>query len=134
MDNQERNRILDMAILGLPTTLPDLIKAYLDLGADKKRLLSSLEEAVRNLKAEPKLSNEVLWFAAEMEKKLNRNRWKGHWEAASDEYLMKRAREELVEVQDELNRSNPGMFHPKVVEEAADVANFMLMLADNHRR
>lgn len=83
--------------------------------------------------------NEVLWFAEEMEKKLRANDHKGHWSNCTPVYLYNRADNELKEVWTAL--LGDGSLNPctpeeaaRIIAECADVANFMMMLADNASR
>lgn len=71
---------------------------------------------------------EVLAFAKVMEQKLRENEHKGGWRNDSTWALLARLREEVGEMYDVL--SSP--IDPVVVgREAADVANFAMMIADN---
>jgi NTP pyrophosphatase (non-canonical NTP hydrolase) len=77
----------------------------------------------------------VLWFAGEMEKKLEANRHKGDaegWRMCSPFTLLDRLREETGELStamDLIPPADPAVF-PKIIAEAADVANFAMMIAD----
>lgn len=71
-------------------------------------------------------------FSEVMLRKLNENDDKGGWEECSYEYLIKRLGEEVAE----LAAITPMGFgksdrHRMLAEEAADVANFAMMIADN---
>jgi hypothetical protein len=71
------------------------------------------------------------WFIEKMRSKLavSKNLAKGDWRTASENYLVKRIDEEIVELKVELfdaPRSDP----EKIIKECADVANFAFMLAD----
>ena len=70
----------------------------------------------------------VQGFAVEMERQLRENDHKGGWEGCDIDWLLRRLREETDELDEAIHRG-----HPKaaVWEEAADVANFALMVADN---
>ena len=73
--------------------------------------------------------NTVAWFAAEMRMKLYENRHKGGWRDCTTAYLLRRLLEEvgeLVEAQADGRQIS--------AEEAADVANFCMMLADPSRK
>lgn len=83
---------------------------------------------------------EVLWFAAKMEKELRENDHKGGWEDCTYEYLLKRLRDEYAELKHKLDRLQypviPAMtqndyieLRKQIVSEAADVANFSMMIA-----
>ncbi len=88
---------------------------------------------------------EVAVFAEEMERKLRKNEHKGWWEECSLEYLFERLSEELEELRDivfkEKEKSantldyeeqllKPVIYADRIREEAADVANFAMMIAD----
>lgn len=78
-----------------------------------------------------KLRPELLRFAEEMEKRLRANDHKGGWEDDSDDSLLARLREETNELADALAKL-PGRSGDQlmVTLEAADVANFAMMIAD----
>lgn len=73
---------------------------------------------------------QVLWFAEQQEKKLALNDHKGSWELESLGYLLERLEDELRE----LLRACAHGDYRDVIEEAADVANFAMMVADHARR
>ena len=88
------------------------------------------------------LRPEVLAFAELMEKKLRENDHKGGWENCEPEWLLKRLREEVRELTDAVDEQlaynmsgarsiedAPPVFM-SIGDEAADVANFALMVAD----
>jgi hypothetical protein len=84
----------------------------------------------------------VLKMAKWMETKLSENRHKGDesgWRSCSVESLLKRLDDEVRELKTKA-RSRSGQIHSKEVwREAADVANFAMMIADvyeekQHRR
>lgn len=74
----------------------------------------------------------VLWFAEQMELALRRNDHKGGWGAMSQEVLVARCGDEVVE----LRQCWDGLTGKQVrgssdiIAEAADVANFAMMVAD----
>lgn len=83
----------------------------------------------------------ILWFSRRMEKKLRQNDHKGHWRNCTRAYLLRRLRTELKELAAE--SGNFGRLTKKsmtdaglqdsaraLISEAADVANFAMMLAD----
>ena len=72
---------------------------------------------------------EVRWFAELMEMRLRENDFKGGWHRDSAQSLLDRLREETQELEEQIAipYSNPNL----VAWEAADVANFALMLATN---
>lgn len=68
-------------------------------------------------------------FTAPMVAKLDANANKAHWSGVSVDYLLDRLREEVEELADAMDRGLP--LH--IVDEAADVANFAMMIADRYR-
>jgi NTP pyrophosphatase (non-canonical NTP hydrolase) len=83
---------------------------------------------------------EVRWFGEQMEQKLRLNDHK-ILEAVGDdnqyEYCFRRANEEMTELREALDSMWMGGRQPRVEEvisECADVANFVMMLADYLRR
>jgi hypothetical protein len=77
----------------------------------------------------PELREEVSWFASQMEKHLRRNNDKGGWLECDQGYLLTRLHEEMNELEFALEEGHPGI----IIHEAADVANFAMMLADRVR-
>lgn len=76
----------------------------------------------------------VQWFALQMEKKLQENDHKVHWNECGIDYLMSRMVQEygeLVAAVWDLREENGSP--EAVISEAADVANFVHMIADNLR-
>jgi hypothetical protein len=84
--------------------------------------------------ARPRWRIEVVAFADAMERKLRENDHKGHWDDCQVEYLLRRLREETKELAtvagDRDARSLTNEEEAAVVNEAADVANFAMMVAD----
>ena len=73
---------------------------------------------------------ELQWFATEMEAKLSENDGKGGWLENDYSYLLKMLKEEVDELEKALiDCSND----PEVVREAADIANYAMMIADKVR-
>jgi len=68
-------------------------------------------------------------FGNDMYLKLRENCHKSHWSTVDQQWLLNRCMEELKELQDAVNDSD----HGEIVREAADVANFAMMIADNAR-
>ena len=62
-----------------------------------------------------------------MEYKLAKNDHKGGWRKKGSAYCIRRARQELVELEEALARDDV----EDAMEECADVANFVMMLFDN---
>lgn len=69
---------------------------------------------------------EVKWFAGEMEKKLRKNDWRPEWKDAEPEYLLDLFHGHVRKFEQSLCDGN----EEKVTQDAADVANFAMMLAD----
>ena len=92
------------------------------------------------LKAERERVRPEVWqFALLMEKKLQENDHKEHWSKCNQEYLLKRLDEEVQELHKcfffyspgDMNFFMDGQHEDKIPGEAADVANFAMMLWDN---
>jgi NTP pyrophosphatase (non-canonical NTP hydrolase) len=77
----------------------------------------------------PSPREELHWFIQEMEKKLEANDHKGGWENCTNGYLCNRLKEECVELFKEISYQGPN-----IVNEAADVANIAMMIADIARK
>jgi NTP pyrophosphatase (non-canonical NTP hydrolase) len=76
----------------------------------------------------PNVRPEVAWFATQMEKRLRENDHKPGWKSESPVWLVERAGDEHQELYNAVSsRSGPDGW---VVREAADVANFAMMVAD----
>jgi NTP pyrophosphatase (non-canonical NTP hydrolase) len=73
---------------------------------------------------------EVLWFADRMENELRANDHKDGWGDLSERWLLNRLRQETKELQRVLGEGVPA---DRIISEAADVANFAMMIADNAR-
>ena len=85
-----------------------------------------------DLMANLKLRPEVQWFAEQMERTLRKNDHKGGWQVDSSGALLTRLKEETEELQAALIQGQD--IAPEYsIKEAADVANFAMMLADNAR-
>lgn len=66
-------------------------------------------------------------FTTHMRHKLLMTRHRSHWSKAEQLFLLSRAREELDELEEALDSET----RKSVVREAADAANFCMMIADN---
>ena len=80
------------------------------------------------------------WFTEEREKKLAANDHKGGWEDEDVSWLFKRLEEEVKELGRVLDKADAIFsncpdteFIPEIISEAADVANFAMMIADRIR-
>ena len=78
----------------------------------------------------------VRWFAKEMEKKLKANDHKPGWFGEDVEWLFIRLKEEVEELKNILKKSGAMECNypdcrdiPDIISEAADVANFAMMIA-----
>ena len=69
----------------------------------------------------------VEWFAQQMERVLRQNDYKGGWQEMFIEDLIDRLHEEVSELE------TCGCKPRRIIKEAADVANFAMMIADQHR-
>ncbi len=67
---------------------------------------------------------EVQWFSNEMERKLLENDHKSHWSGFTNRQLLNRLKQETAELEHAIGCGKD------VVGEAADVANFAMMIAD----
>ena len=80
------------------------------------------------------LRPEVLRLAVVMERNLRKNDWKGGWGREPAELLQRRAEEELKELAEvvaKIRYAGPSQdLNTQVWEEAGDVANFVMMLAE----
>lgn len=70
---------------------------------------------------------EVQWFAKQMELKLKTNDHKKHWSQLHQDYLIHRLFQEAQELWEAIENRNV----ENIIQEAADVANFAMMIADN---
>jgi NTP pyrophosphatase (non-canonical NTP hydrolase) len=68
----------------------------------------------------------LAWFANEMERQLEENDYKRGWKHCTPQQLLKRLKQETQELKKAIEKGQPF-----VIEEAADVANFAMMIADN---
>ena len=73
--------------------------------------------------------NTIVMFAIEMKKKLDKNEHKGGWQNCDNEYLLKRLKEEVDEVETAIKYNKSLKY---IMSECADVANFAMMIADNY--
>lgn len=73
------------------------------------------------------LRPEVRIFAEAMEQKLRENEHKGGWKTCNPNFLYARFRLEL----EEFGRAFNTLERVGVLDEAADVANYLMMICDN---
>ena len=69
----------------------------------------------------------VAWFSGVMEERLRANDHKGGWSHCSQRFLLARIFEEIFELEAAIEN---GAIPADIESEAADVANFAMMLAD----
>lgn len=74
------------------------------------------------------IREEVIKFALLMEKKLKENDSKGGWDKCEYDYLLQRIDEEIIELKHCIRVDGSDR---KIGLECADVANFVMMIADN---
>jgi NTP pyrophosphatase (non-canonical NTP hydrolase) len=75
------------------------------------------------------MREEVIKFAQAMENELHENEWKGHWCGCDKEYLTVKLMEEIHELFKAIMQRDSD---DKVLSEAADVSNIVMMIADNY--
>ena len=80
----------------------------------------------------PAPRDEVAWFATVMEQKLRENEHKTGWSTDSLRALMRRLDQEANELERRLDGGSGGS-PAEIIREAADVANFAMMIADMAR-
>ena len=66
-------------------------------------------------------------FATIMRMKLSKNNHKSHWSESDNECLLGRMSEEITELKEAIASGD----RDRIIFEAADVANFAMMIADN---
>jgi len=71
----------------------------------------------------------IEWLGKAMKRKLTRNKCKVHWSDESNERLLELLKDEVDELEYAIKTSKTPN---TVLNEAADVANIAMMLADNH--
>lgn len=74
-------------------------------------------------------TNSVLNFAVAMQERLDANAHKGGWHRCSLGYLRKRLADEMGELK---RAMDAGESRERIRHEAADVANFALMIAETY--
>ncbi|MEG7342529.1 hypothetical protein V6E27_28690 [Bacillus cereus] len=78
------------------------------------------------------MREEVKWFAEQMESKLQENDHKGGWQDCDLQWLVKRLKEEVNELESALKDFSISFneYSENVIKESADVSNFSMMIAD----
>ncbi len=77
------------------------------------------------------LNGPIQRFAASMQERLDANADKGHWGRCSKSYLLRRLGEEKAELAKALSGPSKKWEAQAIRREAADVANFAMMIAEN---
>lgn len=85
---------------------------------------------MKNQKLIIKTRQAITNFSKIMEKKLKDNDHKEGWNTCNNQYLLSRMFEECFELQDAITSKNSN----NICYEAADVANFAMMIADNCKK
>ena len=89
-----------------------------------------------------KLRQPIQDFAEDMDRKMEENDWKGGWDNCDLEHLLIRLSEEKRELTRAVRKHENNHYSDqptdsvliqRVIDEAADVANFAMMIADNAR-
>ena len=73
----------------------------------------------------------VTWFFDQTNRKLDENAWKSGWEEMTLRALLKRLKEEVVELEKEICKPKKKRDSEKIINEAADVSNFAMFIAHN---
>jgi len=76
--------------------------------------------------------DEVREFAADMEGVLRENEHKGGWDGLKFAELLEKLREEVEELASAMHTASSSKYF--IIHEAADVANYAMMIADTARR
>lgn len=101
---------------------PPPMKVVADTAA--RKLADELKAAVK-----PSVRPSVQKFAQAMEERLRRNDYKVGWRFTSQRWLLMRLKQEVLELELELDKAKLKS-ECAVIPEAADVANFAMMIAD----
>ena len=72
----------------------------------------------------------INWFSRQMKRKMEENSYKGGWGDDSFKGLLESLVEEIEELRGALINGNK----QDIIDEAADVANYAMMIADNRRK
>lgn len=119
------------AVRGIARTLNEqydkLLAENEQLRAERDFLLTNGNMAFQTAR-EQSVRPEVQWFAKQMEAKLRANDHKQHWSKLQRIYLIERLFQEANELWLAIRNGEPV---DNIVQEAADVANFAMMIADN---
>jgi NTP pyrophosphatase (non-canonical NTP hydrolase)/uncharacterized coiled-coil protein SlyX len=137
--HREQVRDLEARLAACGSTI-DHLKCAVDrhkedavkIGHDRDAKARALGGWTRGGRATATPRSEVLEFADDMERKLRENDHKGGWDGDEPKALLKRLREEVDELAKAL--ASPNRQNDRVIDEAADVGNFAMMIADVIRR
>lgn len=81
------------------------------------------------------MREQVQWFAKQMEAKLINNDFKGGWDDCDLFVLIEKLEDEVAELKSSFfDYLNINAESPDIISEAADVANFSMMIADIARK
>jgi hypothetical protein len=114
--------------------LPDgslkLVIPIIPAGEGTPVTLKDWEAAMEVLMEEITPRESLAWFARRMENKLRQNDHKPGWEGLNDSYFLKRASQEYSELMQAVAKKKGP---EEIIDECADLANFVMMLATNQR-
>lgn len=123
-DSDERlNELMQDALEYSPKEIAEEIR---DAEIGYRRLLLACYDLVNNMGLRPS----VLEFAQKMERKLRLHDDRGGWAGCNVMWLEKRMEEELSELESAMLAGSPD----DIDDEAADVANFLMMISENMRK
>lgn len=109
--------------------MAEITIALKQLPPDQRRtLVAEIVTDVIGINTQPTIRPEVRWFAKRMEAKLRANDHKQHWSKLHKDYLIERLFQEANELWLAIRN---GESAENIIQEAADVANFAMMIADN---
>jgi hypothetical protein len=96
-------------------------------GTNANRVVAVLRNLTADADVAPVPRDVVLWFAHRMEMTLREHDDRPEWTCETQEYLWSRLMDECMELSQAIDNGNG------VIDEAVDVANFAMMIADNGR-
>ena len=73
----------------------------------------------------------ILEFALQMQRKMQLNSHKNGWKHLSNKHLLKRLRQEVIELE-KILESKDSVAPQDIAYECADIANFAMMIFDNN--
>ena len=89
-----------------------------------------MDKGSRQPRKEREMSLEILRFAVNMQQELDNNDYKTGWENLSPSWIIHRIKQETKELEKAIKEKH---LKRKIISECADIANFVMMLADNIR-